>query len=97
MTLQHIKDNLHNFNEEEKKLILKPLLSLFTSVSLSELAKIQDENYPLRMSFKSYQRLQTECIIKCIELETSPLGTMVREKLDLKPLTLKTIIKPETK
>lgn len=92
MTVQELVNKLDSLTESERDNELRQLVNMLTPISHNTLFQFQATWLPEHKSYKEFVEAQNVEIKKCIELEMSTLGTDVREKFQLKPLTPETII-----
>lgn len=92
-----IKEYIDYLNKEwdgiDDRSILKPLVACFSPVSKQTILKAQRKQFEdSDGNFKAFADAQANEIKKCIELEISEIGVLVRQNLGLPILTLDTEI-----
>ncbi len=91
MTVRELIETLDILTEENRVICVKNLYKLLSGVSKQTLTQFQigyDSNKP----FEEFVAEQNKVIQQCISLELSPIGAIVRKKLNLVPLTEGTVL-----
>ena len=91
MTVKQVYDKLGTFNNDERQRYAGGICKLLCPVSIQTLMTFQDEwdgSKPASEFFKA----QAEEIKKCIDLEISLFGAVVRKTAGLEPLEWETEI-----
>ena len=92
MTLKEVLEKMDNFTDEERAKYLGGLFKILSPVSTATLSNFQNRWEPEGKTFKQFVVEQNKEIKKCIELEVSVIGEIVRKESGLELITLETVI-----
>lgn len=91
MKIRQYLERLGGWESDDREKYLRPLMAVLTPVSLQSLRTNQQRHFlaaePDRSAFVESQNRE---IVKCLELEMSSIGSLVRAQCGLEPLTLDT-------
>jgi hypothetical protein len=85
MKIKELMENIDNLTEEQRDHELRKLLEMCCQLTKNEIRKFT-LGWNTARSYEEYKTEQNKIIVKCITLETSELGAMVREGFGLGPL-----------
>ena len=94
MTVKEIVEKMDSFTDEERTEYLAPLLDNLTLLSKSQIRNFQDV-WDGNRPFDEFKTAQNTEIRKCIEMELSALGQIVRRTTGLPPLNENDEVKSE--
>jgi len=90
MKIEDILDILDNLADDEREFVLRPLLKVFSRVSLIALKELQNHCKTNNISYDEFVQRQNKLIRQCVELEMDDLGKLLRGESELADITLET-------
>lgn len=88
MKISQYIEQLEGWDSDDREKYLRPLLAVFSPVSLTSLQQVQQEHFPKsEMDYPAFVKSQNREILKCLTLEMASIGAVVRAVLGLEPLT----------
>ena len=89
MTVKEVYDKLSTFSDEERPLYTGGLCQMLSPVSMQTLMEFQ-RNWDGDKAPEEFFAAQAEEVKKCVDLEISGIGQMVREIAKLAPISWET-------
>lgn len=91
MKIKEILKKMNGFSDKERGAILKSLLNKLCPVSLNQMSSFQSD-WDGERTFEEFKEEQNKVLRYCVEMETSEIGSLVREEMGLSPISLETEI-----
>ena len=91
MKIEEILKKMDGFSDKERGTILRSLLNKLCPVSKNQLISFQS-GWDGSRAFEEFKEAQNKVIKECVGMEVSEIGSLVREKLGLPPISLETEI-----
>lgn len=95
MTIGELTKKLPTLSEEERERELRALMPLLSPLTHQTLRDFQEKffaTHPVRPPFQVFREAQDKELLACLAMEVSDLGSAIRAKLNLAPLTKETEI-----
>jgi hypothetical protein len=91
MTIAELLEKMDAFTDEERKKYLGALLNMLTPVSNQTIVEFQ-QKWDGSKPFNEFIEAQNRELKTCVGLEMTELGTAVRQRFGLEPITRATVI-----
>ena len=85
MTVKEVVEKMDGFSDTERVKYLKPLYENLTIISQNQITSFQAV-WDHTKSFDEFKKAQSAELRKCIEMELSDAGGIMRKELGLQPL-----------
>lgn len=87
MTVRECANQWESMTDEERTNVGIKLINMMSSVSHSTINDFQYHNWDPAKDFQEFLKAQAKVIRECVTLECSSIGKVIRESLDMKPLS----------
>lgn len=85
MTIREVVEKMDGFSDAKRVKYLAPLYESLTPISQKQITSFQ-ATWDHTKSFDEFKKAQSAELRKCIEIELSEMGGIIRKELGLQPL-----------